>query len=228
MFEKILIANRGEIAVRIINTCQKLGIKSVAVYSEADARAPYVRLADEAVAIGPSPARESYLDGQRVIRAALDAGCQAVHPGYGFLSENAGFAKAVAEAGLTFIGPPPAAMSLLGDKVAAKALAVKAGVPVVPGHPEPLADLRQAEAAALAVGYPVLLKPAAGGGGRGMRIVHQPEDLAAALSAGREETRKGFADDRIFIEKYITRPRHIEIQLLADVFGQVIHLGERT
>lgn len=227
MFEKILIANRGEIAVRIIGTCQKMGIASVAVYSEADARAPYVAMADEAIAIGPPLARESYLNGDRIIQAALTSGSQAVHPGYGFLSENAGFAQAVSQAGLTFIGPPSGAMSLLGDKVAAKALAVKTGVPVVPGHHEPVADPDQARAIAAAIGYPVLLKPAAGGGGRGMRIVHQPEGLEAALIAGREETRKAFADDRFFIEKFIIKPRHIEIQLLADSHGQVIYLGER-
>jgi len=227
LFAKILIANRGEIAVRVIRTCRRLGIGTVAVYSEADHRSPYVQLADEAVFLGPAPAQDSYLDKSKVLEAALRQGCQALHPGYGFLSENADFARMVTDAGVVFVGPPSSAIATLGDKIASKALAIRAGVPVVPGHHAPLADLDEVLAVAEKIDFPVLLKPAAGGGGRGMRIVRRPEDLASAFSASREETRKGFADDRIFMERFITRPRHIEFQILADSFGNVVHLGER-
>ena len=227
MFDKILIANRGEIAVRVIRTCGRLGIGTVAVYSEADYRSPYVRLADEAVFLGPARAQDSYLKKSKVLEAALSRQCQALHPGYGFLSENAEFARMVADAGVVFIGPPPSAIATLGDKIASKTLAIRAQVPVVPGHHEPLADLEEALSAAERLGFPVLLKPAAGGGGRGMRIVRRREDLASAFSASREETRKGFADDRIFMERFVAKPRHIEVQILADSFGNVIHLGER-
>lgn len=227
MFEKILIANRGEIALRIIKTCRRMGIKTVSVFSEADLRSPHVQEADEAVFLGGARALDSYLKGHEIVAAARARGCQAVHPGYGFLSENAGFARMVASAGLKFIGPPAEAISLLGDKVASKELAVRAGVPVVPGHHRPLDDPAEAEAAALAVGFPLLLKPAAGGGGRGMRIVRKIEEFGPALAACREETRKGFADDRIFIERYVERPRHIEVQIIADCHGHVVHLGER-
>jgi propionyl-CoA carboxylase alpha chain len=227
LFDKILIANRGEIAVRIIRTCRRLGIGTVAVYSEADHRSPYVQLADEAVFLGPARARDSYLDKTKVVEAALRQGCQALHPGYGFLSENSDFARMVGDAGVVFVGPPPSAIATLGDKIASKALAIRAGVPVVPGHHEPLADLEEAFEVAEKIGFPVLLKPAAGGGGRGIRIVHGREDLASAFSAAREETRKAFADDRIFMERLIRKPRHIEVQILADEFGNVIHLGER-
>jgi propionyl-CoA carboxylase alpha chain len=224
---KILIANRGEIAIRIIKTCRRMGIATLAVYSEADLRAPHVRLADEAACIGPAPARQSYLDGGRLIEAAVAHGCQAVHPGYGFLSENADFARAVLAAGLVYIGPTPEAIATLGDKMAAKALAVAAGVPVVPGHDRPLADADEALAVAEALGWPVLLKPAAGGGGRGMRIVREPAEMASALAACRQEALKGFADDRIFLERYVDDPRHVEVQVMADRHGNVIHLGER-
>ncbi len=227
LFEKILIANRGEIAIRVIKTCRRLGIATLAVYSEADMRSPYVRLADEAAFIGPPPARQSYLVGERLIEAALAHGCQAVHPGYGFLSENAAFARRAAEAGLVFIGPPPTAIATLGDKMASKTLALQAGVPVVPGHDQPLDDPEAALAAAEAVGWPVLIKPAAGGGGRGMRIVRQPSELAHALAACRDEALKGFADGRVFLERYIDDPRHVEVQVMADRHGNVIHLGER-
>jgi propionyl-CoA carboxylase alpha chain len=227
LFAKILIANRGEIAVRVIRTCRRLGIGTVAVYSEADYRSPYVQLADEAVFLGPAPAQDSYLDKSKVLEAALCNHCQALHPGYGFLSENADFARMVTDAGVVFVGPSPSAIATLGDKIASKELAIRAQIPVVPGHHEPLADLDEALAVAERVGFPVLLKPAAGGGGRGMRIVRRREDLASAFSASREETRKGFADDRIFMERFITRPRHIEVQILADAFGNVIHMGER-
>jgi propionyl-CoA carboxylase alpha chain len=227
VFEKILIANRGEIAIRIIRTCKRLGIRTVAVYSEIDARSQHVQEADEAILIGPPRADQSYLCKEKIIGAARQSGCSAIHPGYGFLSENAAFAELTAQSGLVFIGPPASAISTLGDKVASKALAVKNGVPVVPGLLNPVSDLDEAVAAAATIGYPVLLKPAAGGGGKGVRIVASPDELAAAMTAGRSETLKAFGDDRIFVEKYIPVARHIEIQIMADSHGQVIHLGER-
>lgn len=227
MFTKILIANRGEIAVRVIRTCRRLHIGTVAVYSDADERSLHVRLADESVHIGPAPARESYLVGRSIIEAALSTGCRAIHPGYGFLSESAAFAEAVAAAGLVFIGPPAAAIGLMGDKIASKELAVKAGVPVIPGHTRPLRDLDEALRVAEEIGFPVLLKPSAGGGGKGMRIVREPGEMESALTAGRSEALKAFGDDRIFMERYIVRPRHVEIQVLADSHGNVVHLGER-
>lgn len=227
MFDKILIANRGEIAVRIIKTCNRLGIKAVAVYSEVDFRAPYVQAADEACLIGPARAQDSFLNSEKIIRAAFAHGCQAIHPGYGFLSENSQFARMVEEEGLVFIGPPPDAIALLGDKTASKALAIKTGVPVVPGREKPVETLEEAMSACNETGFPVLLKPAAGGGGRGMRIVMSPEELPSALEACRMETMKSFGDDRVFVERFVVRPRHIEIQIMADRFGNVIHLGER-
>jgi propionyl-CoA carboxylase alpha chain len=227
MFEKILIANRGEIAVRIIRTCQKLGIRTVAVFSEIDSRALHVQEADEAILLGPAPSDQSYLVKEKIIAAAQKSGCQAIHPGYGFLSENAGFAEMVSLAGLVFIGPSAPVIAMLGDKIASKNLAIKAGVPVVPGHNQPITDLEEARTIAGEIGYPVLLKPAAGGGGRGMRIVHGPEELASALKAGQEETRKAFGDNKIFLERFIEKPRHIEIQIMADQHGNVIYLGER-
>ncbi|HMK36569.1 MAG TPA: acetyl-CoA carboxylase biotin carboxylase subunit [Desulfomonilaceae bacterium] len=227
MFHKILIANRGEIAVRIIGTCKRMGIKTVAVYSEADFRSPYVELADESAFIGAAPARESFLDQEKIVEMALKHGCGAVHPGYGFLSENPDFARMVHNAGLVFIGPPVSAITALGDKMASKELAIRAGIPVVPGHSTPMCDLESVVGIAERVGFPLLLKPAAGGGGRGMRVVASEEELPAALEACREETRKSFGDDRIFMERYITKPRHVEIQILADDYGNVIHLGER-
>jgi propionyl-CoA carboxylase alpha chain len=227
MFEKILIANRGEIAVRIIRTCQKLGIKTVAVFSEIDSRSLHVQEADEAVFLGPAPSDQSYLVKEKIIDAAQKSGCQAIHPGYGFLSENAGFAEMVSDAGLVFIGPSAPVIAMLGDKIASKNLAIKARVPVVPGHNQPVSDLDETRAIADEIGYPILLKPAAGGGGRGMRIVHGPEELASALKAGQEETRKAFGDNKIFIERFVEMPRHIEIQIMADQHGNVIYLGER-
>lgn len=227
MFEKILIANRGEIALRVIKTCKRMGIGTVAVYSEVDFRSCHVREADEACFIGEAPAAKSYLDKEKVIEAALEYGCSAVHPGYGFLSENAEFVRMVEAAALVFIGPPAEAVALLGDKMASKALAVRTGVPVVPGHPDAIGDAEDAQAVADRIGYPLLLKPAAGGGGRGMRIVAGREELLPALAECREETRKGFADDRIFMERYVSRPRHIEIQIMADRHGNVVHMGER-
>ncbi len=227
MFNKILIANRGEIAVRIIQTCKRMGIQTVAVYSDIDARSLHVQEADEAVALGSARSSESYLVSEKIIEAAKKTGSQAIHPGYGFLSENAGFSEQVSRSGMVFIGPSPTAIATLGDKIASKALAVKSGVPVVPGHIGMLSGLEEAEAIAEQIGFPVLLKPAAGGGGKGMRIVHGKEDMRSAFSACQEETKKAFGDPQLFIERYITNPRHIEIQILADRYGNVIHLGER-
>jgi propionyl-CoA carboxylase alpha chain len=216
MFDTILIANRGEIAVRIIRTCQRLGLRTVAVYSDSDARSLHRHLADEAVHIGNAPATDSYLNPEKILSAA-----RAVHPGYGFLSENTGFAESVQAAGLTFIGPPAEAIALMGDKIASKALALKAGVPVIPGYADALRDVDEALSIAREIGYPVLLKPAAGGGGKGMRIVAGPDQMAEALAASRQETRKAFGDSRIFMERFIEQPRHVEIQVLADAFGNV-------
>ena len=227
MFDKILIANRGEIAVRVIRTCKRLGISTVAVYSDADSRSPHMEMADEAVYIGKAPARESYLDADKIVSAALSTGSEAVHPGYGFLSENDRFARSLQAAGLTFIGPPADAIALMGDKIASKELAARADVPVIPGHSQALKDENEALAVAERIGYPVLLKPAAGGGGKGMRIVSSPDQMKAALDSSRQETQKAFGDSRIFMERYIEQPRHVEIQIMADAFGNVVYLGER-
>ncbi len=227
MFEKILIANRGEIAVRILRTCKSMGIRSVAVYSEPDFRSLHVTEADEAVLLGGARPVESYLNMDKIIAAALATGCQAIHPGYGFLSENSEFAGKTVDAGLVFIGPSASVIAAMGDKIAAKKLAAKARVPIVPGIVEPVATYEEAVAAADTVGYPVLLKPAAGGGGKGMRAVDRPEEMASALASCQQETLKSFGDTRIFVERYIKKPRHIEIQILADQHGNVLHLGER-
>ncbi len=227
MFNKILIANRGEIAVRIIRTCKAMGIGTVAVYSEPDFRSIHVIKADEAVLLGGARPAESYLAIDKVIDAARTTGCQAIHPGYGFLSENPLFAKKVAAAGLTFIGPPAGVIAAMGDKIAAKKLAINAQVPTVPGHSEPVVSLAEALDAAAVVGMPILLKPAAGGGGKGMRIVERTEEMASALKLCQQESLKSFSDDRIFVERYIRKPRHIEIQIIADQYGHVVHLGER-
>ncbi|HEX5078683.1 MAG TPA: biotin carboxylase N-terminal domain-containing protein, partial [Geminicoccaceae bacterium] len=227
MFDKILIANRGEIACRIIRTCRRLKIATVAVYSEADADALHVRLADEAVPVGPPPAIESYLRIERIVEAARRTGAQAVHPGYGFLAENAAFAEAVEAAAIAFIGPPAAAIRLMGDKLEAKRLAIEAGVSTVPGHPRPVRDLGEAGRIALKLGYPVMIKAAAGGGGKGMRIAARPDELREGLERAQSEARSSFGDDRVFLEKFIREPRHVEIQVLADRHGSVIHLGER-
>ncbi|SHO50975.1 acetyl/propionyl/methylcrotonyl-CoA carboxylase subunit alpha [Desulfopila aestuarii] len=227
MFTKILIANRGEIAVRVIRSCRAMGITTVAVYSEPDFRSQHVLLADEAVLVGTARPGESYLVIERIIEAALSTGCEAIHPGYGFLSENPLFAEKVSAAGLVFIGPPPSVISAMGDKIAAKKLAIAANVPTVPGYSEPVVSLDEALAATATVGFPILLKPAAGGGGKGMRIVERKEEMASALQLCQQETRKSFGDERIFVERYITKPRHIEIQLIADQHGNVVHLGER-
>ncbi len=216
MFKKILIANRGEIAVRVMQTCKRLGIGTVAVYSDPDFRSLHVAQADEAVPLGGARPTESYLNKEKILKVAQDTGCQAIHPGYGFLSENAAFADRVTAAGITFIGPSGPVIARLGDKIASKQLAIQAGVPTVPGHVKALSSYAEAQAVAAEVGYPILLKPAAGGGGKGMRTVERPEDLASALKVCQQETLKAFGDDTIFIERYITAPRHIEIQVMAD------------
>ncbi|HTN25295.1 MAG TPA: biotin carboxylase N-terminal domain-containing protein, partial [Solirubrobacteraceae bacterium] len=226
MFESVLVANRGEIAVRVITTLRRLGIRSIAVYSDADADAPHVRLADEAVALGPAPAAQSYLDIDRVLAAVAQSGAAAVHPGYGFLSERPDFARACP---VTWVGPPPEAIELLGDKVAAKRLAAEAGVPTVPGIER--ARLTDEEILAWAAAdpgrLPLMIKAAAGGGGRGMRIVHARDELPEALRAARREALAGFGDDALLAERYIEPARHVEIQFLADAHGNAIHLGER-
>ncbi|MYX27213.1 acetyl-CoA carboxylase biotin carboxylase subunit [Streptomyces sp. SID8381] len=227
MFETVLVANRGEIAVRVIRTLRALGVRSVAVFSDADADARHVREADTAVRIGPPPAAESYLSVERLLEAARLTGAQAVHPGYGFLAENAGFARACEEAGLVFIGPPAGAISLMGDKIRAKETVRAAGVPVVPGSSgSGLSDDQLAEAAR-EIGMPVLLKPSAGGGGKGMRLVREADRLAEEIAAARREARASFGDDTLLVERWVDTPRHIEIQVLADGHGRVIHLGER-
>jgi 3-methylcrotonyl-CoA carboxylase alpha subunit len=227
MFERILIANRGEIACRVMHTARRLGIATVAVYSDADAGALHVTLADEAIRIGPAPARESYLRIDAIIAAAKRSGAEAIHPGYGFLSENAAFAEACASAGIVFIGPQAAAIRAMGSKSEAKALMAKAGVPLVPGyHGADQADAVLREAAA-SVGYPVLIKASAGGGGKGMRRVDRPEEFAAALAGARREAASAFGDDRMLIERYLIQPRHVEIQVFADGQGNVLHLFER-
>jgi acetyl-CoA/propionyl-CoA carboxylase biotin carboxyl carrier protein len=226
-FDTVLVANRGEIAVRVIRTLKKMGIRSVAVYSEADAAARHVAEADLAVAIGPAPARESYLNIAAVVDAAVRTGAQAVHPGYGFLSENADFAAALAFAGVTFIGPPVAAIQTMGDKIAAKATVSAFGVPVVPGIARPGLTDAELTTAADEIGFPLLIKPSAGGGGKGMRLVERPADLAAALAGARRESAAAFGDETLFLERFVLHPRHIEVQVLADSYGNVIHLGER-
>jgi acetyl-CoA carboxylase biotin carboxylase subunit len=227
MFEKVLIANRGEIALRIHRACRDMGIKTVAVHSTADADMINVRLADETVCIGPPPAQQSYLNPAAIISAATITHADAIHPGLGFLAENADFAEAVEEHGFTFIGPSPEHIRLMGDKVRAKAAARELGIPTVPGSPEAVRDIAAAEAAAREVGYPVLLKASAGGGGRGMKLARNAEDLAELLPLARGEAKAAFGDDSVYLERYLDRPRHIEVQLLGDGQGTVVHLGER-
>jgi len=227
VFDKILIANRGEIACRVIRTCRKLGIKTVAVCSEADARALHVKLADESVLIGPAPAAESYLKIEKIVEACRETGAQAVHPGYGFLSENATFAEALAAENIVFIGPPVGAIQAMGDKIESKRLAREAGVSTVPGTLEAISDPEQARRIADEIGYPVMLKASAGGGGKGMRIAMSADELADGLERAQSEARSSFGDDRVFIEKFIVEPRHIEIQVLADRQGKTLYLGER-
>ena len=227
MFGTVLVANRGEIAVRVIRTLRALGIGSVAVYSDADARARHVRAADVAVRLGPAPAADSYLNAGAIVAAARRTGAQAVHPGYGFLAENAAFARACADAGLTFIGPPPAAIEAMGDKIRAKATVAAAGVPVVPGAGDPSMTERDLVTAAPAVGFPLLIKPSAGGGGKGMRLVRAESELAGAIAGARREATAAFGDGTLLLERFIDRPRHIEIQVFADTHGHTVHLGER-
>jgi acetyl-CoA carboxylase biotin carboxylase subunit len=227
MLRKVLIANRGEIALRIVRACQEMGIASVAVYSDADAQAPHVREATEAVRVGPPPSSESYLLGDVLIAAAKRVGADAIHPGYGFLSEREWFARAVRDAGLIWIGPPAEAIAAMGSKTAARQLAIAHDVPIVPGTTEPLRDAAEAAATAERFGYPVLLKAAAGGGGKGMRVVRDPAEIGSALDAAKREAKNAFGDDAVYVEKYIEGPRHVEIQILADSHGNVISLGER-
>jgi acetyl-CoA/propionyl-CoA carboxylase, biotin carboxylase, biotin carboxyl carrier protein len=227
MFEAVLIANRGEIAMRIVRACRELGVRSVAVYSESDREALHVRSADEAYLLGPTPAAESYLNIERILKAADDAGVDAIHPGYGFLSENAGFAQAVADAGLTFIGPPPEAITQMGDKLSARAVALAAGVPIVPGTLEPTDDPDVALAFGDEHGYPVAVKAMFGGGGRGMKVVGGASEMVEALEAAQRESQAAFGRAECYLERYLERPRHVEIQVLADLDGTTIHLGER-
>ncbi len=227
MFTKVLIANRGEIAVRIIRACRELGVRTVAVYSDADTAAPHTWMADEAVQIGPAEAVHSYLNIGKIIDTARATGAQAVHPGYGFLAENAGFAAACRDAGIVFIGPPPEVIAAVGDKAQARQMAVKAGVPVVPGFDEPQASDEAIREAVQRIGLPVLLKAAAGGGGKGMRIVRSMDELDTLLGSARREAQAAFGEDALIVEKLLDRPRHIEVQILADAHGEVIYLGER-
>ncbi|MGH6946646.1 MAG: biotin carboxylase N-terminal domain-containing protein, partial [Kiloniellales bacterium] len=227
MFEKILIANRGEIALRIHRACREMGIATVAVHSTADAGAMHVRLADESVCIGPPAGKDSYLNSVAILTAATITGVDAIHPGVGFLSENAAFAEMVVEHGFVFIGPTPEHIALMGDKVAAKKAARELGIPVVPGSPDALTGDAEAATAARAIGFPVLVKASAGGGGRGMKLARNPSDLEGALRLARAEAKAAFGNDAIYLERYLDKPRHIEIQLLADGQGGVVHLGER-
>ncbi len=224
---KLLIANRGEIAVRVMRTCKERGIRTVAVFSEADRTALHVRMADEAYLVGRAASTESYLVQEKILELAMAVGVDAIHPGYGFLSENAGFAEACADVGITFVGPPPNAIRTMGDKTQARRLMQQANVPMAPGTPDSIEDVDEALKAAEEIGYPVLVKAAAGGGGKGMRIVEKPEDLESALRGARSEARNAFGDDRVYIEKFLVGPRHIEVQVLADTHGNVVHLFER-
>jgi len=227
MFDKILIANRGEIALRVHRACKEMGISTVAVHSQADAGAMWVRLADESVCIGPAPAAKSYLNIPSIIAAAEITGAQGIHPGYGFLSENARFAEIVGAHGFTFIGPKPDHIRMMGDKITAKQAVKAAGIPVVPGSDGAVTTEEEAFAAAREIGFPVLIKAAAGGGGRGMKVAKTEDDLVEAVSTARAEARAAFGDDAVYLERYLQTPRHIEIQVIADAFGNVCHLGER-
>jgi acetyl-CoA carboxylase biotin carboxylase subunit len=227
MFKKILIANRGEIALRVIRACREMGIASVAVYSDADARAPHVREADEAINVGAPPSSESYLKGERIIAAAQRVGAEAIHPGYGFLSEREWFARAVVEAGVAFIGPSADSIAAIGSKTSARQLVTKANVPIVPGTTDPLNDAKEAKGIAEKYGYPVLLKAAAGGGGKGMRVVRTPAEMESSLDTARREAKNAFGDDAVYVEKYIEGPRHVEIQVIGDQHGTMLSLNER-
>ena len=227
VFRKILIANRGEIAIRVIRACRDLGIVPVAVYSEPDANALHVRLADEAVCIGPAPSVQSYLNIEAIVSAATQTGAEAIHPGYGFLAENADFARALVAAGMKFIGPPAAAMEIMGAKTSARQAAIEARVAIVPGTVTPLKSLTEAEKVAVEFGYPVMLKASAGGGGKGMRLVASAEELQSAFDNAASEAAAAFGDSALYLEKVVERSRHIEIQVFADTHGNVVHLGER-
>jgi acetyl-CoA carboxylase biotin carboxylase subunit len=227
MFKKILIANRGEIACRVIRACRDMNIKSVAVYSDADRDALHVRMADEAYFIGAPPSSESYLRGEKIIEAVKKSGAEAIHPGYGFLSENADFVRLAAKENVVFIGPAPEAMEAMGGKISARKIAIEADVPVVPGTTEPLETYEQAQRIALEIGYPIMLKASAGGGGKGMRFVETAEDLKSAYETARGEALASFNNDEVYVEKAVVRPRHIEIQIFADKHGNYVHLGER-
>ena len=227
MFKKILIANRGEIACRVIKTARKMGIATVAVYSEADRDALHVEMADEAVLIGPAPSAESYLAIENILKAVRDTGADAVHPGYGFLSENKDFPTALEKEDVAFIGPKPHAMMAMGDKIESKKLALKAGVSTVPGHTEAVRDPEDAVRIANDIGYPVMLKASAGGGGKGMRVAWNDDECRDGLERSTNEAKSSFGDDRVFVEKFIEEPHHIEIQVIADSHGNTIYLGER-
>ncbi|MBH1966519.1 MAG: acetyl-CoA carboxylase biotin carboxylase subunit, partial [Comamonadaceae bacterium] len=227
MFTKILIANRGEIACRVIATAKRMGIATVAVYSDADAQARFVQMADESVRLGPPPSRESYLLGDKIIEAAKQTGAQAIHPGYGFLSENEAFARKVEEQGLVFIGPKHAAIAAMGDKIASKKLANAAKVNTIPGYNDPIESAESAVEIAKGIGYPVMIKASAGGGGKGLRVAFNDKEAYEGFDSCRNEARNSFGDDRVFIEKFVEQPRHIEIQVLGDGFGNVLYLNER-
>ncbi|HTO21860.1 MAG TPA: acetyl-CoA carboxylase biotin carboxylase subunit [Spirochaetia bacterium] len=227
MIQSLLIANRGEIAVRIIRTCREMGIRTVVAHSQADTDSLPVRMADEHVCVGPAPARESYLNVRNLVTAGVLSGCDAVHPGVGFLAENSGFARAVQEAGLIFVGPEPDVIDLLGDKIRAKKSAKDLGIPVIPGTAGSVSDAKEALRAAESFGFPVIVKAAAGGGGKGMRVVRAPGELADVLAVASHEAEKAFADGTVYMEKYLEDPRHVEIQIVADGNGDVVHLGER-
>lgn len=227
MFNKILIANRGEIAIRIIRACRELGVKTVAVYSTADKTALHAQIADEAVCIGPAPSKDSYLNSKALLAACEITGAQAIHPGFGFLSENSHFVRLCDKCGIKFIGPGADAMDAMGDKANAKKTMIENDVPVVPGSDGVVQTLEEAQEIAAKIGYPIMVKASAGGGGRGIRLVEKPEDLEAAMTAAKQEAKQFFANDDIYIEKFIVNPRHVEIQLLADEHGNVIYLGER-
>ncbi len=227
MFEKILIANRGEIAIRVIRTCREMGIQSVAVYSEADRNSLHVMLADEAYEIGPAPSKLSYLNAEKIIEVAKKSGAQAIHPGYGFLSESPDFARKLKEAGLVFIGPTEANIRAMGDKLASRELMKKAEVPIVPGSADAVADADEAFRIAQEIGFPVIIKASAGGGGKGIRVAHSPDELPSAFRACQSEGKNYFGDDRVFIERFIQNPKHIEVQVFGDTHGNVVHLYER-
>ena len=227
MFEKILIANRGEIAVRIARACRVIGVRSAAVYTKEDARSMHVQLADQRICIGEGPARGNYLNMGCIIQAALNMGCDAIHPGYGFLSENAEFARQCAEAGLTFIGPDPDVIDRMGNKSAARKTMMEAGIPVVPGTKEPVTDEEEARKAAAEIGYPVMIKASSGGGGKGMRAVFSPDDFEHSFNIAQQESANAFGDDTMYIEKLIEHPRHVEVQIMADTYGNIVALGER-